>query len=40
MDPDQGQSAAFGDEPVPATAARRTNPAKVRRARTNPDRPG
>jgi NAD-dependent dihydropyrimidine dehydrogenase PreA subunit len=33
-------SAPFGDEPVPATAARRTNPAKVRAARANPDRPG
>jgi 4Fe-4S ferredoxin len=32
--------AEFGDEPVPATAARRTNPAKVKAARANPDRPG
>jgi NAD-dependent dihydropyrimidine dehydrogenase PreA subunit len=40
MDPGEGQSAAFGDEPVPVTAARRTNPAKVRKARANPDRPG
>jgi NAD-dependent dihydropyrimidine dehydrogenase PreA subunit len=31
---------AFGDEPVPPTAARRTNPAKVKAARANPDRPG
>ncbi|HUC05352.1 MAG TPA: 4Fe-4S dicluster domain-containing protein [Acidimicrobiales bacterium] len=30
----------FGDEPVPAAAARRTDPAKVRRARAHPDRPG
>jgi NAD-dependent dihydropyrimidine dehydrogenase PreA subunit len=30
----------FGNEPVPAAARRRTNPAKVRRARANPDRPG
>ena len=40
MDPNQGQSAAFGDEPVPANATRRTNVAKVRKARANPDRPG
>jgi NAD-dependent dihydropyrimidine dehydrogenase PreA subunit len=33
-------SAPFGDEPVPAGAARRTNPAKVRSARTDPKRPG
>jgi NAD-dependent dihydropyrimidine dehydrogenase PreA subunit len=32
--------AVFGDEPVPETASRRTNPAKVRKARDNPDRPG
>jgi NAD-dependent dihydropyrimidine dehydrogenase PreA subunit len=32
--------ADFGDEPVPATATRRTNPAKVKRARLHPDRPG
>ncbi|MGP0031764.1 MAG: ATP-binding protein [Acidimicrobiales bacterium] len=31
---------AFEDEPVPAAAARRTNPAKVRAARAHPDRPG
>jgi NAD-dependent dihydropyrimidine dehydrogenase PreA subunit len=31
---------AFGDEPVPSTAARRTNPTKVRAARAHPDRPG
>jgi NAD-dependent dihydropyrimidine dehydrogenase PreA subunit len=30
----------FDDEPVPATAARRTNPTKVKAARANPDRPG
>jgi NAD-dependent dihydropyrimidine dehydrogenase PreA subunit len=30
----------FGGEPVPPSAARRTNPAKVKAARTNPDRPG
>ena len=35
-----GRPAEYGDEPVPAEAARRTNPAKVRRARANPDRPG
>jgi NAD-dependent dihydropyrimidine dehydrogenase PreA subunit len=40
MDPNQGQSASFGDEPVPLTAARRTNPAKVRKARVSPERPG
>jgi NAD-dependent dihydropyrimidine dehydrogenase PreA subunit len=33
-------NAAFDHEPVPATAGRRTNPAKVRAARANPDRPG
>ena len=33
-------SGAFANEPVPLGAARRTNPAKVRRARSNPDRPG
>lgn len=33
-------SAPFGDEPVPTGAARRTNPAKVRSARTDPNRPG
>lgn len=32
--------AEFGDEPVPATAARRTNPTKVRAARADPNRPG
>src|SRR5271170_7063683 len=32
--------AAFGDEPVPPAAVRRTNPAKVRAARANPNRPG
>jgi NAD-dependent dihydropyrimidine dehydrogenase PreA subunit len=31
---------AFAGEPVPADAVRRTNPAKVRRARANPARPG
>lgn len=31
---------AFGDEPVPAGAARRTNPAKVKAARADPGRPG
>jgi 4Fe-4S ferredoxin len=31
---------AFEDEPVPAAAARRTNPAKVRAARADPKRPG
>jgi hypothetical protein len=35
MDPNQEQSASFGDEPVPPTAARRTNPAKVRKARVS-----
>ncbi|HEY1828852.1 MAG TPA: 4Fe-4S binding protein [Acidimicrobiales bacterium] len=36
-----GQATAeFGDEPVPAGAARRTNPAKVKQARANPNRPG
>jgi NAD-dependent dihydropyrimidine dehydrogenase PreA subunit len=30
----------FDDEPVPAAAARRTNPAKVKKARANPARPG
>jgi 4Fe-4S ferredoxin len=30
----------FGDEPVPAAAVRRTNPAKVRAARADPGRPG
>jgi NAD-dependent dihydropyrimidine dehydrogenase PreA subunit len=30
----------FGDEPVPPTAVRRTNPAKVRDARKHPERPG
>ncbi len=33
-------SEPFGDEPVPAAAVRRTNPAKVRLARADPDRPG
>jgi len=32
--------AEFGDEPVPPAAARRTNPAKVKKARANPKRPG
>jgi NAD-dependent dihydropyrimidine dehydrogenase PreA subunit len=32
--------AEFGDEPVPAAAVRRTNPAKVKAARANPERPG
>jgi NAD-dependent dihydropyrimidine dehydrogenase PreA subunit len=40
METNPGQSAPFGDEPVPAAAARRTNAAKVQRARANPDRPG
>jgi 4Fe-4S ferredoxin len=31
---------AFGDEPVPTEAGRRTDPAKVRAARSHPDRPG
>jgi NAD-dependent dihydropyrimidine dehydrogenase PreA subunit len=30
----------FGDEPVPPGAVRRTDPAKVRTARSHPDRPG
>jgi 4Fe-4S ferredoxin len=30
----------FGEEPVPAAAARRTNPDKVRVARADPNRPG
>jgi NAD-dependent dihydropyrimidine dehydrogenase PreA subunit len=33
-------SGAFADEPVPAAAPRRTNPAKVRAARADPKRPG
>jgi 4Fe-4S ferredoxin len=40
MSMQEGSEASFGDEPVPVTAARRTNPAKVRRARANPNRPG
>jgi NAD-dependent dihydropyrimidine dehydrogenase PreA subunit len=36
----EGSLAEFDDEPVPATAPRRTNPAKVRQARANPARPG
>jgi 4Fe-4S ferredoxin len=36
----EGSTNEFGDEPVPPTATRRTNPAKVRKARSNPDRPG
>jgi 4Fe-4S ferredoxin len=36
----EADQSEFGDEPVPATATRRTNPAKVRKARANPDRPG
>jgi NAD-dependent dihydropyrimidine dehydrogenase PreA subunit len=32
--------AEFGDEPVPAAAARRTDPARVKKARAHPDRPG
>jgi NAD-dependent dihydropyrimidine dehydrogenase PreA subunit len=31
---------AFDNEPVPPDAKRRTNPAKVRKARANPNRPG
>jgi NAD-dependent dihydropyrimidine dehydrogenase PreA subunit len=31
---------AFAAEPVPSDAARRTNPAKVRKARASPNRPG
>ncbi len=38
--PVRGQGKPFEDEPVPATAAGRTNPAKVRKARANPERPG
>ena len=38
--PAPGADTPYGDEPVPATATRRTNPAKVRAARANPDRPG
>ena len=37
---DNGHDSDFGDEPVPAAARRRTDPAKVRAARTNPARPG
>jgi NAD-dependent dihydropyrimidine dehydrogenase PreA subunit len=37
---DPGSTTSFGDEPVPATAPRRTNPAKVKAARSHPDRPG
>jgi NAD-dependent dihydropyrimidine dehydrogenase PreA subunit len=32
--------AHFDDEPVPVAALRRTNPAKVKKARAHPDRPG
>jgi NAD-dependent dihydropyrimidine dehydrogenase PreA subunit len=35
-----GDVAEFDDEPVPSGAPRRTNPAKVKRARANPNRPG
>jgi NAD-dependent dihydropyrimidine dehydrogenase PreA subunit len=35
-----GPIAEFDDEPVPPSAARRTNPAKVKTARAHPDRPG
>ena len=35
-----GPQGAFDDEPVPPAAIRRTNPAKVRAARANPQRPG
>jgi NAD-dependent dihydropyrimidine dehydrogenase PreA subunit len=36
----QIETAEFGDEPVPPTAAHRTNAAKVKQARGHPDRPG
>jgi NAD-dependent dihydropyrimidine dehydrogenase PreA subunit len=36
----EGDAGQFEDEPVPPAAARRTNPAKVRKARANPARPG
>jgi 4Fe-4S ferredoxin len=36
----EGTPSDFGDEPVPATATRRTNPTKVKKARANPARPG
>jgi NAD-dependent dihydropyrimidine dehydrogenase PreA subunit len=35
-----GLRSPFDDEPVPTAAARRTNPAKVRAARADPERPG
>jgi NAD-dependent dihydropyrimidine dehydrogenase PreA subunit len=37
---DSQDNGAFANEPVPPGAARRTNPAKVRQARSNPNRPG
>ena len=40
MESGSGDTKAFGDEPVPPAALRRTNPAKVRVARANPNRPG
>jgi len=40
MDNDERPLAEFDDEPVPAVAPRRTNPAKVRAARADPARPG
>jgi NAD-dependent dihydropyrimidine dehydrogenase PreA subunit len=35
-----GEASGFDDEPVPDAATRRTNPAKVKKARANPARPG
>jgi NAD-dependent dihydropyrimidine dehydrogenase PreA subunit len=40
METQSGQPSPFGAEPVPVAAARRTNPAKVRAARSDPNRPG
>jgi NAD-dependent dihydropyrimidine dehydrogenase PreA subunit len=40
MTDDERPLSAFDDEPVPPAAARRTNPAKVKAARADPDRPG
>ncbi len=40
MLPTTGAMNPFEDEPVPAAATRRTNPAKVRTARADPNRPG
>lgn len=39
-DPAEDQTALFRKDPVPGGAVRRTNLAKVRRARGNPNRPG